>query len=463
MSTPVERHLFPSPENMAACVDLYELTMAAGYFVAGLKDRRATFQLGIRTLPRNRSYLVTAGLEQALNYLREMRFSRETLRYLRSHAFFAHVPKAFFRYLADFRFTGDVLAMPEGTVAFPREPVLFVRAPMIEAQIVETYLLTTVNFQTLIASKAARIAGAARGRTVADFGTRRAHGPQAGLLAARAAFIGGCAATSNVLAAQALGIPCAGTQAHSWIMAFDDEREAFRKYAEIFPDSATLLIDTYDTLRGARKAAEIGQRLKGVRLDSGDLLGLSRKVRRILDDAGLAEAKIVASGDLNEWKIGRLLLRKAPIDLFGVGTELATSRDDPAIGGVYKLVEFGRGSSAALKLSSAKKSLPYLKQVRRRSDRRGRFVADTICLFRERQGGEPLLRPFMKGGHIVRKLPPVQEIQERCRRQIECLPPRLRDLDAKSDYPVRASKALQSAADEAIRTARARMRGLDLR
>lgn len=443
-------HLFPSPDNMAACVDLYELTMAAGYFVQGTKDRIATFQYSIRTLPRNRSYLVTAGLEQALKYLGEVRFSCETIHFLRKHRSFSHVPREFFEYLADFRFTGDVVAMPEGTVAFPDEPVLFVRGPLIEAQIVETYLLTTLNFQTLIATKAARVVEAARGRPVADFGARRAHGPQAGLLAARAAFIGGCTSTSNVLAAQELGIPCTGTQAHSWIMAFGDERVAFRRYADVFPDSTTLLIDTYDTIRGAKNAAAIGRTIKAVRLDSGNLLRLSRRVRTILDEAGMRDVKIVASGDLNERRIDRLIKLGAPIDLFGVGTELVTSRDDPAVGGVYKLVEIADGVNAAIKLSRRKESLPYLKQVFRTTDRAGRFRRDTVCLSGERHSGGPLLKQFMKSGRVIQKLPDIRKIQEFCKGQIERLPSRLRGLDAAPGYPVVQSKALQSAAARAF-------------
>jgi nicotinate phosphoribosyltransferase len=460
MTTPLQRHLFPAPQNMAACVDLYELTMAAGYFAQGMQDREAAFELSVRRLPKGRSYLIAAGLEQALHCLHEMRFGAEDIRYLHSQQAFTRVNKSFFDYLRRFRFTGEVIAMPEGTAAFAGEPLLIVRAPLIEAQIVETYLLTTLTFQTLVASKAARIVRAARGRPVADFGTRRAHGPQAGLLAARAAFIGGVSATSNLLAARALGIPSTGTQAHSWIMAFDDEREAFRRYAELFPDSTILLIDTYDTLRGARHAAEIGPRVKAVRLDSGDLLSLSRKVRRILDEAGLRDVKIVASGDLNERRIDRLLRRRAPIDLFGVGTELVTSRDDPALSGVYKLVRIGRGAaaSAPLKLSRGKISLPHLKQVFRRSRRSGRFLGDIIGLYREKSSGEPLLKRVMRGGRIVHNLPSLQKIQAHCRAQIDRLPPPLLDLDGGSKYPVTLSPALRAASDEAIRQTKARMR-----
>ena len=445
------RHLFPSPENMAAFTDLYELTMAAGYFAHNM-HQRATFELSVRKLPKNRSYLVAAGLEQALYYLESLRFSRATIRYLKQLPAFAKAPRKFFTYLAQFRFTGDVMAMPEGTAAFAGEPLLFVRAPIIEAQVVETFLLSTLNYQTLVATKAARIVDAARGRPVADFGSRRAHGPQAGLLAARASYIGGCAATSNVLAGRELGIPITGTQAHSWVMAFNDECEAFKRYADVFPDTTVLLIDTYDTLRGAALAAKIGDRIKAVRIDSGDLASLSRKVRKILDRAGLQQVKIIASGDLNEHRIDNLLRRRAPVDMFGVGTEMVTSRDDPALSAVYKLVEIERSGRFApvFKLSHNKASMPYLKQIRRRSDARGKFQGDTICLWRERAEGEPLLKTFMRGGKIVRRLPAITKIQACCRDQLDRLPARLRRIKETAEYPVRISSRLSTKFDSLI-------------
>jgi len=446
-------HLFPSPENMAACTDLYQLTMAAGYFAHDVHCR-ATFELFVRKLPKNRSYLVAAGLEQALHYLESLRFSRVTITYLRKQPAFAHIPREFFRYLAGFRFSGDVFAVPEGTAVFAGEPILSVRAPMIEAQIVETFLLTTLNYQTLVATKAARVVAAALGRPVADFGTRRAHGPQAGLLAARASYIGGCAATSNVLAGRELGIPITGTQAHSWVMAFGNEGEAFRRYAEVFPDTTVLLIDTYDTVAGARRAVEIGGRLKAVRLDSGDMVSLSRQVRQILDRAGLQAVKIIVSSDLNEYRIAEMLRRRAPIDMFGVGTEMVTSRDDPALSGVYKLVEIERRGRfvPVVKLSHGKSALPHLKQIRRRSNARGKFSGDTICLWREKLKGEALLKRFMRSGRIVRRLPSVHNIRARCREQIKQLPARLRTIRKGAAYPVRISARLRHAAETGARS-----------
>src|SRR5215510_7308107 len=318
--------------------DLYELTMAAAYFENGL-HQPALFDLFIRRLPKHRSYLITAGLDQILDYLSELRFTPDQIDYLRKHPVFKRVSDAFFDYLTGFRFTGDIWAMPEGTAAFGMEPLLRVKGPIIEAQVVETFLLSTLNFQTMIASKAARVVRAAQGRSVIEFGTRRAHGTEAGLFAARAAFIGGCIGTSNVEAGHLFGIPTFGTLAHSFVMSFDDEDEAFRAFLKVFPHTATVLVDTYDTIAAVtRLAREFGPRIPAVRLDSGDLLELSKSVRRILDDHGMSGTKIFASSDLNEYRIEALLNDGACIDAFGVGTEMATSFDSPALSGVYKLV-----------------------------------------------------------------------------------------------------------------------------
>ena len=428
--------------------------MAAGYFMHGMRER-ATFELSVRSLPRRRSYLVAAGLDQALAYLASLRFSEGTIRYIRKHPSFAHVPKDFFAYLRGFRFAGDVFAVPEGSVTFAGEPLLFVRAPIIEAQIVETFLLTALSYQTAVASKAARVVHAAAGRAVVDFGTRRAHGPQAGVLAARAAYIGGCSATSNVLAGRELGIPVTGTQAHSWIMAFDHELEAFKRYHEVFPESTVLVIDTYDTLKGARRAASVGPAVKAVRLDSGDIVSLSRKVRKVLDQAGLRHVKIIGSGDLNEHRIERILRRGGCVDMFGVGTEMVALRDDPALSCVYKLVEIERAGrfQPAVKLSRGKPSLPYLKQVRRCTSARGKLLGDTVCLYNEKVCGEPLLRPVMRKGKLIRRLPEARKIQTYCREQLKCLPPRLLDINKRAEYPVRTSAKLRRAYEAAMRKA----------
>ena len=361
--------------------DLYQLTMAAGYDAAGLKAR-ATFELYVRSFPRDRHYLVSAGLEQALGYLEELRVTPEQVAYLRGLPIFSGVQARFFdSVLPDLRFTGDVWAMPEGTPFFEYEPVLRVTAPLIEAQLVETALLATVNFQTLIASKAARIVSSADRRRVLEFGSRRAHGTEAAVLAGRAAYLAGCAATSNLEAGRRYGIPVSGTMAHSWVTTFVDELEAFRAFVEVYGDRASFLIDTYDTVEAARKIVQAGLRPFAVRIDSGDLITLSHTVRRILDEGGLRETQIVASGDLDEWSIAEALAHHAPIDAFGVGTALSTSRDAPALGGIYKLVEVERDDVPVpvMKLSGGKASYPGRKQVWRRM-RGGVAYGDVIGL-----------------------------------------------------------------------------------
>lgn len=434
----------PAPRSLGLATDLYQLTMAAAYH-AHRRDETATFELFVRKLPPGRSYLIAAGLAQALEYLCDLRFTDEDIAYLRWLPVFKHVAPDFFEYLRAFRFSGEVWAMPEGTLAFENEPLLSVTAPIIEAQLLETYLLSTVNFQTLIASKAARMVEAAQGRGVVEFGTRRAHGLEAGLFAARAAFIGGCAGTSNVEAGWRFGIPVYGTAAHSWIMSFAHERDAFRAFHQVFPEHTTLLLDTYDTVEGARLAAEIGPSVKGVRLDSGDMTALSKEVRAILDQAGMRRTKVMVSGDLNEFKIAGMLAAGAPIDLFGVGTELATSRDQPALGGVYKLVEVRKGDHVEpkMKLSEEKATYPFRKQVWRHEDV-GQFGGDTIALRDEAaQRGTPLLECVMRGGEVIAPLPSLQETQQRAHHQLHRLPSQYKPLTPGARYPVQISAALE--------------------
>jgi nicotinate phosphoribosyltransferase len=418
--------------------DLYQLTMAAAYHASG-RNERASFELFTRKLPRGRSYLIVAGLDQALDYLRELSFSADEVAYLRGLPAFGHVSPEFFEYLRDFRFTGDVWAMPEGTVAFADEPLLRVTAPLIEAQIVETYLLSTINFQTLIATKAARIVEAAQGRGIIEFGARRAHSFGAAVYAARAAFIGGCAGTSNVETGRMFGLPVYGTAAHSFTMAFDREIDAFRAYFKVFPESSTLLLDTYDTINAARLATEFGPALRGVRLDSGDLLELSKQVRAILDEAGMRRTKIFASGDL--------VAAGAPIDHFGVGTDLSTSRDAPALGGVYKLVEidFDGHVSPRMKLSRDKATYPYRKQVWRATAGDGSFAGDVIAMADEADlQGAPLLELVMSDGRITAPLPGARGAQERARRQLASLPAEHKRLIEAQAYPVRYSDRLEN-------------------
>src|SRR5918995_2659094 len=298
--------LLLSKNDIALATDLYELTMAAAYFKSNQTDRIGVFEAFVRKLPRNRSYMVAAGLEQAINYLLNVRFTDEQIQYLRLTEIFSNVGEDFFNYLRNFKFTGDMWAVPEGTVLFPNEPILRIEAPIIESQIVETFLLSIINFQSLVATKASRIVSAASGRSVIEFGSRRAHGPQAGFLAARASFIGGCTGTSNMLAGHKLGIPVFGTMAHSFIMSFEKEEEAFQQFNHIFP-SGFLLVDTYDSIMAVKKIIRAGIRANGIRLDSGDLLHLSIDIRRILDQAGYSYTKIMASGDLNEYLIKELM------------------------------------------------------------------------------------------------------------------------------------------------------------
>jgi nicotinate phosphoribosyltransferase len=436
--------------DYALITDLYELTMAAGYFHNGV-DYTATFELFVRALPPNRSYLVVAGIEQALEYLTRLRFHEEEIAFLRHHPVFKSIHADFFEYLRFFRFRGEVWGIPEGTLVFAEEPILRVTAPIIEAQIVETFLLSIINFQTLIATKASRVVSAAESdgkkRGVADFGSRRAHGPEAGILAARASYIGGCTSTSNIYAGRRYQIPITGTMAHAWVMAFDKEEEAFQAFYRSFPESTVLLIDTYDIEAGTQKAAKVGPYLQGVRIDSGNALLMSQKVRSILDQAGLTQVKIVTSGDLNEYIIQDLIKNKAPIDLFGVGTEMVTSKDAPALGGVYKLVEQekGEGIHYKAKLSVDKTTYPGKKQVFRFVDSAGWYVRDVIARENEVPDSEaiPLLVPLMKEGEPLVASPPLSTIQQRTRDSIYQLPEAHRRLDNPLRYPVEKSAALQ--------------------
>lgn len=445
------QHALIEAHDTVLATDLYELTMAAAFLEAGAEERLATFDLNVRTLPAERGYLVAAGLEQALAYLRDFRFSAEALEYLSDTG---HFRPPFLDYLADLRFTGTVEAIPEGTVCFPPAPLLRITAPIIEAQLIETYLLTTVTYQTMIASKAARIVEAADGREVVDFSARRDHGPQAGLLCARAAFIGGCSGTSNVLANRRFGIPAYGTMAHSFVMFYRDEPDAFRTFAQSYPGNPTLLIDTYDTVEGARRALEVlpmlrkeGRDLGGVRLDSGDLATLSRQVRDVLDEGGAAETRIFASGNLDEHRIARLLVDGARIDGFGVGTRLGTSADAPSLDSTYKLVatrEPDGDWAPAIKLSASKVTLPGRKQVWRARHDDGTLAGDCIGLETEKRAGEPLLATVFRDGRPLGEPPPLEQVRDRARAQREALASDIRRLENPAPYPVTVSPPLSS-------------------
>ena len=405
--------------------DLYQLTMAAGYFEAGKASERATFELFVRKLPRNRNFILAAGLEQAVDYLLNLRFTPEEVAYLRTLPQFARASDAFFEMLAGFRFTGDLFAVAEGTPLFAGEPFLTLRAPLIEAQIPETYLLATIGFQSMIATKAARVVKAAIGRSVVEFGTRRAHSPEAGALAGRAAYIGGCSGTSNAETGHRYGVPVFGTTAHSWVMSFPTERLAFEQLQRLLGESTVYLIDSYDTIEGARRAAELGGPLWGVRLDSGNLVELAPAVRKILDDAGLGEAKIMATGDLNEYKIHELVAAQSPIDAFGVGTELATSADAPSLGVVYKLVELedGAGRRYTVKLSEDKHTLPGAKQIFRYAehDQLARSTECPSCPEGSAQA-EALLRPVILGGALIEPLPKTEDARRHAAESLARLP-----------------------------------------
>ena len=433
----------------ALLVDLYELTMAAAYFEQQV-DCHATFELFVRQMPPERAYLVAGGIEEALDYLADLRFREEDVDFLRALPVFRNISPEFFDYLRRLRFAGEVDAVEEGTLVFAEEPLLRVTAPILEAQIVETYLLSVINFETLVASKAARVVRAARGHGVLEFGTRRAQGPEAGLRAARAAYLGGCVATSNVLAGLRYAIPLAGTAAHSWTQAFPTERESFEALLDTFPEDAVLLIDTYDPLMGAETAATLGRKIPGVRIDSGDLLEKSREVRKILYRHGLSETKIVASGDLNEYKIEALLSQGAPVDLFGVGTDLATSRDVPALSVVYKLVETERDGNVEYKskFSEEKVYLPGRKQVFRFYDG-AQFHHDLIaCADEKAPEGKPLLHPVMRQGRRLKPRARLQDSRIVVLANLDLLPePYHAFVDAPA-YPVAKSAALQRLLEE---------------
>ncbi len=431
----------------ALSTDLYELTMMAGYRRAGLTGA-ATFELYARRLPPSRSFLVAAGLEQALDFLEALRFTPDDIAYLRSLPHLGCIDDEFFdEYLPHFRFTGDVWAVEEGTPVFPPAPLLRVTAPLPEAQLVETALLAFVTFQTTVASKAARIASAADKRPVVEFGARRAHGLEAGVLAARAAYLAGCEGTSNVEAGRRFGIPVSGTMAHSWVLAFGDEDEAFETYAQCFRERAVLLLDTFDTLAAARRVAGSGLRPAAVRLDSGDLDGLSRQVRAILDAAGLGDTRILASGDLDESRIAALMAAGAPVDGFGVGAALTTSFDAPSLGAVYKLVELERRGQTApvMKSSPDKETYPGQKQVWRVLDG-GTAVRDVLALVDEPPipGAAPLLEPMMRDGRRLRPRRALAALRERCHDELERLPAGVRRLADAAGYPVEISDGLRA-------------------
>ena len=438
----------------ALFTDLYELTMAAAFYREGMREA-ATFSLFARRLPPTRGFLVAAGLEDALEYARSLQFTPDAVEYLRSLDRFE---PEFLEYLATLRFTGRIRAVPEGTVIFPDEPMLEVTAPVIEAQLLESALLNACHLQTVLASKAARVVVAARGRELAEFGLRRSHGTDAALKAARCAWMAGFGSTSDVLAGRAYGIPVSGTMAHSFVTAFEDELEAFRAYARAFPESAVLLIDSYDTLEGARKAVTVarelaarGHALAAVRLDSGDLLALSRQVRRILDEAGFAGVRIVASGGLDEHDIASLVAAGAPVNSFGVGTRLNVSADAPSLDLVYKLVRYG--DRDVLKLSEGKETWVGAKAVYRSFGAGGLMAGDVLALEDEPPPtghSESLLQVVMGAGEPLRPPPSLADVRRRCAEQFATLPDDLKRLTGHGEVPVAVSPGLRARQERAL-------------
>lgn len=442
--------------NASLSTDFYELTMASAYFSANQSDKLATFEMFVRTLPKNRNYLVAAGLKQVIEFLLNLKFKPEHITFLKSNDIFKRTDDKFFDYLLTLKFTGNMWAVPEGSIIFANEPLLRIEAPVVEAQLVETFILSLINFQTLIASKASRIVNAAAGTPIIEFGFRRAHGPLAAFLASRSSFIAGCAGTSNTLASYKFGIPCSGTMAHSFIMSFNQEELAFKEFIKIFPDGF-LLIDTYDSIKAVKKIIQNKIKCKGLRIDSGDLLNLSKDIRKLLDKEGYNSTKIMATGDLNEYIIRDLKNKKAPIDCFGVGTELTTSRDEPSLNGVYKLVAIKQYSKATnkyeffykMKTSVNKISYPCPKQVFR-FEKNNCFIKDIIALEEEKiENANPLLLQYIKDGQLIQKLPNLFEIKKYHQKQIASLHERFKKINRiEVKYPVFLSGKLKKVIKE---------------
>lgn len=478
---------FKNEANMTMLCDFYELTMGNGYFESGYSDRMTYFDLFFRTVPDRGGFAIAAGLEQAIDYINDLHFSAEDIEYLRSRGCFS---ERFLEYLRNFKFTGDIYAVPEGTPVFPKEPLITVRAPAIQAQLIETYLLLTINHQTLIATKANRIVRAAQGRTVLEFGSRRAQGASGAIYGARAAYIGGCNGTACTISDQMFGVPAGGTMAHSWVQMFDSQYEAFKTYCEIYPDNAVLLVDTYNTLKSGipdaiRAFNEVlrprGITRCGIRLDSGDMAYLTRRARKMLDDAGWPECRISVSNSLDEFIIQDILQQGACIDMFGVGERLITAESDPVFGGVYKLaaVENDRGEIIPkIKVSEnvIKITNPHFKKLYRFYGRdTGKAIADYLCVWDETVDdsqnmvifdpeatwkekevynfeARELMVPIFKDGKLVYNRPALDEIQAYCRQQVDTLWDEVKRFDNPHNYYVDLSQKLWNIKNELLRS-----------
>ena len=472
--------------NMTMLCDFYELTMGNGYFRNGYKDRITYFDVFFRRVPDEGGYVIAAGLEQLIDYIENLHFSEEDIAYLRGRNLFC---EEFLDYLRDFRFTGDIYAIPEGTPVFPREPMVVVRAPSIEAQLIETFTLLTINHQSLIATKANRICRAAMGRTVLEFGSRRAQGADAAIVGARAAYIGGCAGTACTISDQLYGVPAGGTMAHAWVQMFDSEYEAFKTYCETYPTNATLLVDTYNTLKSGVPNAirafnevlrPMGITKCGIRLDSGDMAYLSQEARRMLDEAGWPECQISVSNSLDERLIQNLFLQGAQIDMFGVGERLITAKSEPVFGGVYKLtaVENEKGEIIPkIKCSEnvEKITIPHFKKVYRLYNRdNGKAIADYMTVYDETvneneplmlfdpyatwktknvcnfEARELLVPVFLKGKRVYQS-PPLKEIKSYCKQQVDTLWDEIKRFDNPQTYYVDLSQKLWEIQQELLR------------
>jgi len=438
-----------TPSSSPLLTDLYELNMIQAYLDRG-ENGEAVFEFFVRRLPARRSFLLAAGLADAIDYLTTLHFSDAEIDWLKSTGRFN---QSLFDYLAGFRFTGDVHAIPEGSVCFPSEPLIRITAPLPQAQLVETRLINILHYQTLVASKAARMVLAAPGKILSDFGLRTAHGAEAGLFSARASYIAGFAGAANVLAGKRYGIPIVGTMAHSYVQVHDDETQAFENFARARPEGVILLIDTYDTEQGARKVVELAPRLKadgitirGVRIDSGDLITNAHKVRRILDEGGLREVIILVSGGINEDILQGMMKARTPIDGFGIGVNLAASLDAPALDCAYKLQSYaGRPKR---KLSEGKATWPGAKQVWRTYDADGRMRGDILSLETDRQPGEPLIVPVMRAGKLIASLPALAQIREHAARDLKRLAGPLARLESGFEYTVQVADALRALAEQ---------------
>ncbi|MBO5891161.1 MAG: nicotinate phosphoribosyltransferase [Oscillospiraceae bacterium] len=463
--------------NMTMLCDFYELTMGHGYFEKGYRDQITYFDLFFRRCPDGGGFAIAAGLEQVIDYIQNLHFSEEDIAYLRSRKLFS---EEFLEYLANFRFTGDIWAIPEGTPVFPKEPIITVRAPAIEAQLIETFLLLCVNHQSLIATKANRVVRAAQGRTVLEFGSRRAQGADAAILGARAAYIGGCHGTACTISDQLYGVRAGGTMAHAWVQMFDTEYEAFKTYCEMYPENPTLLVDTYNTLKSGIPNAirAFNEVLKpkgitkcGIRLDSGDMAYLTRKARKMLDDAGWTECKISVSNSLDEYIIQDLLRQGAQIDMFGVGERLITARSEPVFGGVYKLVGVEQPDGTVkpkIKISEnvGKITNPHFKKLYRFfGNDTGKAIADYLCVYDETVDdsqdmeifdpdatwktktvynftAKELQVPIFQGGKLVYQCPSLNEVRRYCMEQVDTLWDEVKRFDNPHNYYVDLSQKL---------------------